>query len=114
METMGFGGEMFGGDKEGKVMMLMPSIMELGQEAMSDEKVLGQLQELLRLVSPRITEDDLMEQTMFAVFAIKKHNVTIKEAHQLILDVKALDYCFEKFMKGGGMEAFFGADQPVH
>ena len=86
------------GDNKGKVLMLHPLVMEVGRAAFNDEKLMTKLNKLLIVAQPKISENDLDEQTAFAILAIKKYKITIEEAWCLIMQVKALDYCFEKYV----------------
>ena len=99
--------------KKMMISLLAPVLHEVGQKELDDIVVLNKLDALLSIVRPKISEEDIVEQMVFAVVAIKKHGISIGEAHKLILDVKAIEFCFEKYSDSGALDdMFFGDNDP--
>lgn len=105
--------KMYGGDKTGMEMALLPLMAECGPAAQADHATAGLLFECLAVQGSQGTEDEQVEQAAWALVAIKKWGITMNEAHELVCKLSALEYCFQRYMKEGGDEFLFGETKPT-
>jgi len=99
-------------DKETKVALMMQVMYSLGKDVLLDRKLFNQINDRLMIIAPKVSKEALAEQTGWGIVAIKKYQASLDEAHQLICDLKTIDFCFEKFVADGGLDGIFNPMDP--